>query len=63
MQPMNSVSLSMYKLYLIFLSRPCISQYNQPPSPVLHVVQEVRLAWLNQEWLEIGCCCINKQHL
>lgn len=50
MQHINSVYL-LHKLYLVFLSRPCISQYNQPTSPVLHMVQEVQLAWLNQERL------------
>lgn len=37
--------------YLILLPRPRISQYDQPPSPVLHMVQEVWLAWLNQDRL------------
>lgn len=42
--------------YLVLLSWSSASQNNQPPSPVLHVVQEVQLAWLNQERFEGRFC-------
>lgn len=45
------IKYTLHNLYLILLPRPSIGQYDQRPSPVLHVVQEIRLAGLNQERL------------
>lgn len=49
--------------YLVLLSWSSTCQNDQPPSPVLHVVQEVWLVWLNQERFQMGFCCINYPHL
>lgn len=49
--------------YLVLLSWSGASQNNQPPSPVLHVVQEAQLAPLNQQRVEMGCRYIDEPHL
>lgn len=53
------MSWIVFEQYLVLLSWSSASQNNQPSSPVLHVVEEVQLAWLNQVRLEMGCCYIN----
>lgn len=48
---------------LVLPSRSGAGQNNQPPSPVLHVVQEARLARLDQARSEMGRRQVDQQHL